>query len=331
MSKITDSQLTDLTNSLVEALEKCGLSGEQVGSLPIQAALNASLYRETLNVMAKSICAQVDKHTKLAIAAMPPMTVKVGDLPAKEWGEVTHPIFPDVVSVVKAGMNVMLVGPAGSGKSYIAAQVARALGVPFRGYISVTNGTSESAFLGQLCPNGEGGFTYYGTPFVEACSEGGVVCVDEVDAGDANTLLVLNAALNKDPLFIPRRFTNPVQPISDSTMPICTANTFGLGSDRVYAGRNQLDGAFLNRFVVFEVNYDPKLEERFCPDADLRQRLWEVRSAIEANRLRRFVTGRSMSRAYKLRHQCGWSDQRILRELTCGWTKDEMKLVGVAP
>ena len=41
---------------------------------------------------------------------------------------------------------------------------------------------------------------------------------------------------------------------------IATANTYGLGADRVYVGRNQLDGATLDRFIVIDVDYDEALE-----------------------------------------------------------------------
>ena len=42
---------------------------------------------------------------------------------------------------------------------------------------------------------------------------------------------------------------------------IAGANTFGTGADRHYAGRNQLDSAFLNRFTAkFIIDYDEALE-----------------------------------------------------------------------
>lgn len=329
MSKITESQLQDLTDTVVQALEHAEVDVDGAGLVSLFSGVMAKAHKGMITTISKSICDQVDKHTRTAIDKMPPLRIQVNDLPSREWGEVTHPKFPDVVAALKAGMNVMLIGPAGSGKSYIAAQAAKALGQPFRGYVSVTNGTSESAFLGQLLPNEEGGFTYWGTPFVSAAQDGGIVCVDEVDAGDGNTLLVLNAVLNRDPLFVPKRFRDPIQQIHKDMGIVATANTFGLGSDRVYAGRNQLDGAFLNRWLQIEVDYDPKLETMFCPDKDLRAKFWEIRKAIAQHKLRRFVTGRTLSRAYALRHACGWDDTKIFQEATLGWTKDELKLVGV--
>ena len=41
---------------------------------------------------------------------------------------------------------------------------------------------------------------------------------------------------------------------------MAAANTYGRGADRVYAGRNQLDGASLDRFVSVPVDYDTGLE-----------------------------------------------------------------------
>src|SRR5689334_18013863 len=122
MSKITDFQLQDLTDTIMAAMEKGEVKVENGGAIALFSATLAHAQKGAIAAIAKSICDQVDKHTKTAIAKMPPLQVQVNDLPPREWGEHTHPKFPDAVAALKAGLNVMLIGPAGSGKSYIAAQ-----------------------------------------------------------------------------------------------------------------------------------------------------------------------------------------------------------------
>ena len=41
---------------------------------------------------------------------------------------------------------------------------------------------------------------------------------------------------------------------------IAGMNTYGMGANRVYVGRNQLDGATLDRFVVIDWDYDEGFE-----------------------------------------------------------------------
>ena len=79
--------------------------------------------------------------------------------------ERVHPQFDKVVKLASAGVNVMLVGPAGCGKTHLAHQVAKALGKTF-GSISGSAGVSEAHLTGRLLPTGENGrFEYTESPF----------------------------------------------------------------------------------------------------------------------------------------------------------------------
>ncbi len=82
-----------------------------------------------------------------------------------------------------ARKNILLIGPAGTGKTYIARQLAECLpskldptkiGLPFY-HISCTAGMSEGNLTGKFLPVGENGkFEYVPAGFVYAYENGGV-------------------------------------------------------------------------------------------------------------------------------------------------------------
>lgn len=85
---------------------------------------------------------------------------------------------------------------------------------------------------------------------------GGVFLLDEVDLGNANVLAVINAALANGGMGFP---DGKIERHPDFVL-LAAANTYGTGASRVYVGRNQLDGATLDRFAFVEMPYDEALE-----------------------------------------------------------------------
>ncbi len=102
-----------------------------------------------------------------------------------------HRALPDVLRLVCAGVPVLLVGPAGSGKTHLASQVARALDLPFS-FNSLSAGCTESHTIGRVLPDEAGNWTYRPSPFVKAYRDGGVHLFDEIDAADPNLLVLIN-------------------------------------------------------------------------------------------------------------------------------------------
>ena len=239
-----------------------------------------------------------------------------------------HAALPRCIRLAAARRNVLLVGPAGSGKTHLAAQVAEALGLAFA-HISCSAGMSEGQLTGRLLPIGDGGrFEYVRSEFVKCYEEGGVFLFDEIDAADSNTLLVLNAALANGQMALANRPECPTAKKHPDFVCIAAANTFGTGADRQYVGRNQLDESTLDRFRIgqVEMDYDAEVEKALCPDDELRGRLQGYREQIKANRLRRVISTRFLRDAYVMK-QAGDSDADIDAALFAGWSADEVRKV----
>lgn len=151
--------------------------------------------------------------------------------------------------------HVLMVGPAGTGKSHIAHQAADALGMEFYS-ISLTPQTPASAITGYMTATGE----YIATAFRHAFEHGGVYLADEVDNGHPSTLGIINSALANGVMAFP---DGMVKRHPDFRM-VASANTYGRGPDRAYVGRQALDAAFLDRFTVITVDVDEALEESLC-------------------------------------------------------------------
>lgn len=241
--------------------------------------------------------------------------------------EHTHPCFKKVLQLVSMGMHVLLIGPAGCGKSWVTEQVAKALGRAY-GVLHGTAGASESHIQGWLLPIGQNGqFTYVPAEFVSLWEKGNsLFCLDELDAYDPNMLIVLNGALASGVLHIPQRFQDPHVVKGNDAGIIATANTFGTGADILYAGRNQLDAATLDRFYPIVMDYDKVLEQKLANQFVL-DWCWRLREKVATLKLRRVISTRTIMKAAKATGAgIDWGEVR--RDLLTGWTRDELAKVG---
>lgn len=262
-------------------------------------------------------------------------------------------VFDRTLALAKCRRNLLLVGPAGCGKTYLAKLIAETLGLDF-GSLSCTAGISESHLLGRGVPNlTTGENVFQGAAFLDCYEEGGVFLLDEVDAADSNLMLCINTGLANGYLNIPNRRKKPRAVRHPDFICIATANTFGRGANRQYAGRNQLDEATLDRFRIgiVEMGYDPSVELRVCPDIggeadrvwntpaihdensgverlvqmgyNLRQTCQYIRHKISLTGLRRIMSTRFMEDAYVMMKEGGWDLKTVLEAFFEGWTPEE--------
>lgn len=230
-----------------------------------------------------------------------------------------HYRFPLLLSAIRAGVNVMLVGPAGSGKTTACEKAAELLGLPF--YFT---GAIDSPYklLGFKTAQGE----TVRTPFREAFEHGGFFLFDEMDSSLPAAVTPFNAAQ-----------ANRIQDFPDSIVKaheryigIAACNTYGRGASREYVGRFQQDAAVLDRYVMLSWDYDSALEaamlgqprpEKAPAPASISpvesaeaasvlagrwlERVRTVRERIEKNKVRHVVSPRASMAGAKLL-AAGW-------------------------
>lgn len=215
--------------------------------------------------------------------------IKVGKAPAVKVGAKAHKMLPTVVTAMCAGVHPFLVGPAGSGKTTLAEQAALVLDIPFHFASRVT---SEYKLLGFTDANGKA----VRTAFREAFEKGGVFLFDEVDASDADAVTSFNAALSNGYCDFPDKTVKA----HANFYAIAAGNTYGRGADRQYVGRNQLDAATLDRFAIFDVDYDEALEVELCGNRAWAKRVQAIRTAVLGQQVRHIVSPRASIAGAKL-------------------------------
>lgn len=220
------------------------------------------------------------------------MTLELNDA-KRELEGVTHEKFDTVLSFVFANEPVFLTGRAGTGKNFLCKQVAQALNLDFYFTNAVTQ---EYKLTGFTDANGH----YQESQFYKAFKNGGLFMLDEMDASIPEVLVILNAAIAN------RYFDFPapigyVEAHPDFRV-IAAGNTFGLGADFNYVGRNQLDAASLDRFALVEIDYDERIEKSCAGgDEDWLGFCRAFRDAAEKAGIRTVVSYRAISRGHQMR------------------------------
>jgi len=292
-------------------------------------ALFASLAGNAVNE--DKVRAIVLHEVEAALERSPVMKFEVKRLDGSEWKPSGHvrPEFQDVLLDAGCGLNILLVGPAGSGKTHLAHQVAEALGREFAS-VSCTAGMSESVLSGWLLPTDGGAFNYVESDFVRLYENGGVFLFDEVDAADPNTLLFINQALANGSFFLPQRRGNSKVTRHADFICIACANTFGNGASAAYAGRERLDEAFLDRFRAGRhfVNYDTSFERKAVAP-DLLAWGWAVRKRISELKMQRVMSTRFLLDATKLL-KAGADFSRVKNKFFLDWKDEDRAKVDVA-
>lgn len=243
-----------------------------------------------------------------------PIEFCFGDAPENNYRPegLSHPMLVEVIRIFLTGENVMLVGPASSGKTTAAKQTAEALSKAFErpDYECIATGAVADSFALIGYKNAAG--LYVSSEFRRAVEFGHLFLFDEVDASAADALLVINALDNG---FI--AFPDKVVPLHPHFRLLAGANTDGSGATMEYSGRTRMDGAFRDRFTIIDWEIDPRIEE-FLSHGDT---LWlaAVRAIRQFAKDREILdvvaTARATRRGPKLLAQ-GMSREMILN-ITC--------------
>ena len=216
-----------------------------------------------------------------------PLVVNFGTVETPKT-ELVHSSFNMVINALKSQKrnpkNIMMVGEAGSGKTHLASSVAKALGLKFYP-MSVGLQTTKSDLLGFINAYG----SYVTTPVREAFEKGGVLLLDEFDAAHAGVVTIINS------LFANGHCSFPDGIIEKNDKFVCmvACNTYGHGANIDYVGRNRLDGATLDRFVIIPVGYDTELEKQLTSNNTWHSIIQKIRVNAKSQGIKMIISPRA--------------------------------------
>jgi MoxR-like ATPase len=254
-----DAVIANVATAAADAAIRSALeSFDPVDMDAITATIDAATAASAAAVAAAvdSIPAAVDA----AVDKLRPTIIRIADREPVTIQDRTHAVFPKVLAAMTAGdpVNPFLTGPAGTGKTYLARQLATALDVPYV-VLSCHPMMSKAEMIGYMSP---GTNEHVAGPIAESLmmSDGAVTVFDEMDASNPAALVMINDMAAASPGTRFRLADGSYAVKTARHYFIGTANTFGTGPSAEYVGRNALDAATLDRFAAFTVDYDRDVE-----------------------------------------------------------------------
>ena len=197
-----------------------------------------------------------------------------------------HKKQDEISTLIKANISVLLEGQKGCGKSTILKNIAKDLEMDFY-TISMTKQTTLNALIGFLSING----TYIPSQLRKAVEFGGLMLLDELDAGDPNVILCLNT-LENGYLAFPDGIIE-----AHKDFRLC-ATSNPAGEHQMYTGRSKLDAATLDRFDVVWVDRDPQLEI-ILTDNNTYREVTLMRKVLSDNNMSKVLSMRDTIRLHK--------------------------------
>lgn len=258
--------------------------------------LNANI-NASLNDFKTSVEARIDgiktaayadiRSLKSYITTEKPLVVNLGTVEVPKQ-KLVHKSFSTIIKILSSTKrkekNIMLVGGAGGGKTHLVGSIAEALKLQFYP-MSVGLQTTKSDLLGFINANG----IYMPSPIRLAYENGGVLLLDEFDAAHAGVITILNSLLANGHCSFPDKI---VEKHKDFVC-LCACNTYGKGGTMDYVGRNRLDAATLDRFIIVDVDYDENLEKTLTNHDDWTRIVNKIRENISKFGIKMIVSPRA--------------------------------------
>ena len=275
---------------------------------------------DKMGITKDSVAATIDKHMKVLSA---PVFMKVeGKVP-----ELVHPQFERMLNHLKVGLVPYLKGPAGSGKTHAAQQLAEMMERPCT-VIACHKKMTTTSIVGYRNAVGD----YIDTAFYRAFHEGHVLIIDEADKAPGDVNVAYNSLIANDVMMFPDG--NGTVSKHEDTVLIFTGNTRMSGASASYNTGQRQDESLKNRMSYIEWGYDNKLEralvmaecDAYGADKD-KATEWlgfvrNVRKEIEKAGLN-YVAGPRQSMAGARLLSTGMDMEEVKHDVIFGWMRPE--------
>ena len=274
-----------------ELLEQLGDNQEPVSADQIEAIVKNIL--ENRKVCFEDLCEDLVK----AISETRNVKVHIPKMNTKSFKDET-PNLLKIIDDIVLGNNVMLIGGAGTGKTFLAEKVASIMGLEVE-VINCNQFTSPIEINGGQTIEG-----YQEGKLIKAWSTGKLLILDELPKLDPNTAGILNEALAKTALpenseraYITNTRGDRFKKKQGFGV-IATGNVYPNTESTAYGANNKQDLSLLDRFSgsVYEIEKNPDFEKKVILPNHLF--LWavadKIRSLVEVNKWEAQVSIRFM-------------------------------------
>lgn len=263
----------DANAQLAEAIK--AIAGQSAGAVDIEQV--------------KAIVAQEVKEATLPKVVQ--IEVKLPTKSEPNKAGLQHYRFDELLNLVNNKVPVMLTGDAGSGKTYGAKSVAKALDLDFR-IVSFNNEMSLGRTMGFMNANGQ----YVRTAVRDMYENGGVLILDEFDSANPNVAMALNNLLDGDEY----AFDDAQVARHPEFRYVACTNTYGKGANKKYNARNKMDDATMDRFIYMDWGYDEQLERNIFGNTRATEVVFKIRENANKMGMNGLVTPRRTREVNKM-------------------------------
>lgn len=189
--------------------------------------------------------------------------------------------------------GLYLTGPTGSGKTSLIKQFCARLNIPLQQVTAYDRLETPELIGHQTVINGD--LMFQDGPLTTAMRHGHWFLLNEADLLDPGTAAGLNDILEGQPLTIPENGGEVVHPAEGFAF-IATGNTNGGGdADGLYVGTTQQNLAFMDRFMLMQVDYMDETTERDILAKKVPEIPEDIRNTMveTANQIRKLFMGES--------------------------------------
>ncbi|MBI5960799.1 MAG: AAA family ATPase [Chloroflexi bacterium] len=243
-------------------------------------------------------------------------------LPPKAGNFIKPSYWEDLMLYLTPGESrpaIMLVGPAGNGKTTAAEEACKANSYDYL-VIDANEYLEPADLVGSATYDPQKGEVWRDGPVAQAFREGKAIIINEFDALNPRAAMCLQSAMQDAGASGQGRYvTTPGAAEHDRIYPtgscplILTANTYGTGPNRQYVGRNTMDAASMDRITIISTGYENEaaiLEARgYSNFTATRLEAWAktTRKRIEDNALRVILSNRTLLRMAQMIERYGRS------------------------
>jgi MoxR-like ATPase len=286
------SEIEKSFNELFDELKNRKSSGGNVSPSDLNKAIDQAIKKVTIGFDQLDPALQDKFSVKAQV-----IRYEIPDVKTKDFEKPPIKTFQSIVDDIMMGNNVMLVGGAGTGKTYLAEMLIAKLALG-RDYIAIncSQWTAPTEIIGGQTMDG-----YVEGKLIEAWKNGYVLILDELPKIDPNTAGLFNDALAKTKVQGSIIFNSKRESFVKHKNFACiaTGNIYPDKESIAYGANNKQDLSLLDRFSgsVYQIEKNPEIEMQIIQN----EMIWSIcdrlRSAIEELRYEAQVSLRFMQNA----------------------------------